>query len=448
MERGVLPPFSGGDVRPGMLILFVAAALALGSGPASARRGADTPDTGDPGTLEFAPVSSESLPAAVARRHRLRPSAPEWLGPPFGERLLTEPEAWRAYHRRGGYRLDPVGDYNRVDGVRLGVAAETQDPGSMLPRLGGRIEYALGRKRTTYGVQLEQPLLPRARLGLGVSAVRRTDHSDLQQVDDVENSLALLFARQDYRDYFEREGFGAYLAWRVPDFSVVSVHVRDDTYRSLAHRPDTRSWFARDRGLRENPAVAGGEAHAVLLRLERQPRRARRAHAGLYHWIELERAGAGLGGDFAYTRGLADVRSVLRLTPGTTLVLRAAAGTTTAGTLPPQKQFTLGGVDGLRAQAFGRFRGDQLLLGQAEGTVALPFPGRPGRTIAHAIAFVDAGDAWTAAGHAWAPAGRRIQVDGGLGLTTAEDNMRIYVARDLQRAHASAHVTVRLQRPF
>ena len=60
-------------------------------------------------------------------------------------------------------------------------------------------------------MQLEQPLLPPARLALGVSAVRRTDHSELQQVDDAENSLALLFARQDYRDYFEREGFGAYL---------------------------------------------------------------------------------------------------------------------------------------------------------------------------------------------------------------------------------------------
>ncbi len=181
----------------------------------------------------------------------------------------------------------------------------------------------------------------------------------------------------------------------------------------------------------------------------RQPRRARRAHAGLYHWIEVERAGAGLGGDFTYTRALADVRSVLRLTPGTTLVLRAAAGTTTAGVLPPQKQFILGGVDGLRAHAFGRYRGDQLMLGQAECTVAIPGT-RHGAADAglHAIVFVDAGEAWVDRDHSWDPSRQHVKVDGGVGLTTAEDNMRVYVSRDLQRARASGQVTVRLQRPF
>jgi hypothetical protein len=436
-------------VRPAILILSLTAALAVAAGPAHGRRGADSLETDAPGTLEFTPVPGESPPGGTAPPRHLRPSPPEWLGTPFGERLLTEPDGWRLRHRRGGFRVDPVGEYNRVDGVRLGIAAETQDPGSMLPRVGGRIEYALGRERATYGVQIEQPLLPRARLGIGVTAVRRTDHADLQLVDDLENSLALLFARQDYRDYFEREGVGAYLAWRTPGVSTASVHLRRDTYRSLALRPGTPSWFERDHRLRDNPAVAEGEARAVLLRLERQPRLDRRAAAGLYHWIEVERAGAGLGGDFAYTRGLADVRSVLRLTPGTTLVLRAVGGTATAGTLPPQKRFALGGVDGLRAHALGRFRGDQLLLGQAECTVALPCPGRePPRTAAHAIVFVDAGDAWTGHEHAWDPAGRPIKLDGGVGLTTAEDNMRVYVARNLQQARASAVVGLRLQRPF
>jgi hypothetical protein len=436
-------------VKIGILIPVVAALLATAPGPARAGAGADSLEADSPGTLEFSPARGEPAPGSGPRRPWPHPVAPQWLGQPFGERLLTEPDLWHQRHRRGGFRLDPVGDYNRVDGVRLGLAGETQDPGSMLPRVGGRLEYALGRERGTYGVQVEQPLLPHARAGVGVTAVRRTDHSDLQQVDDVENSLALLLARQDYRDYFEREGIGAYAVLRVPDFSVVSVHLRRDTYRSLPILANVRSWFAHDRGLRDNPAVDEGETRAVLLRFERQPSRTRRAHAGLYHWIEVERAGAGLGGDFSYTRGLADVRSVLRLTPGTTLVLRAAAGTTTAGTLPRQKQFTLGGVDGLRAHAFGRYRGDQLLLGQAECTV--PVPGtrlHSGDAALHAIVFADAGEAWTAEDHSWDPSRQHVKVDGGVGLTTAEDNMRIYVARDLQRARAGAHVTVRLQRPF
>ena len=52
---------------------------------------------------------------------------------------------------------------------------------------------AFGRERALYGVQIEQPLAPPGRLAIGVSMARRTDHGELQQVDDFENSLALLF---------------------------------------------------------------------------------------------------------------------------------------------------------------------------------------------------------------------------------------------------------------
>ena len=124
-------------------------------------------------------------------------------------------------------------DYNRVDLLRYGVHYQAQRPRTMYPRLGARFEYSTGRERTLYGFQLEQPLLPTARFVFGVSMVRRTDHSELQQVDDVENSLALLLARTDYRDYFEREGGGVYVSWRVPDFSTVSLHARRDQYRGV-----------------------------------------------------------------------------------------------------------------------------------------------------------------------------------------------------------------------
>ncbi len=438
-------------MKPIVLILLLA--ILAGGSPARAAE----PDSlsGSPGLLEFAPLASDSDSVAA-------PSPPEpaligeveWLSAPFGEQLITEPEAWRAWRgprSRGGHdwRLEPDLNYNRVDLLRISLVGEIQDPSTMAPRVGGRYEYATGRRRALYGVQFEQPLLPPGRLALGVSMTRRTDHSELQQVDENENSAALLFARQDYRDYFEREGFGAYLAWRVPDFSVISVHVRNDTYRSLKLQGGTRSIFERDRALRDNPPVDEGDIHAVLLRLERQTRRTARTRAGFYHWIELERAGHGMGGDFEYTRALADLRSVLRLSPTATLALRALGGTTVTGTLPTQKEFTTGGVDGLRAHAFAQYRGNQLLLAQAEYTTAL-WRVRPKGFDAglHAIAFVDAGRAWDDAGLAWRPDRQPLQVDGGFGLTTSEDNLRVYVARNLQRSRSGAVFSVRLQRPF
>ncbi len=418
--------------------------LALCAAAAGAPAWADQP--GAPAdTLAFSP-QAPTAPAAAPDSGL--EDGDEWLRAPFGERLLTEAEQWRD-DDRDHQKLTPLFDYNRVDPARLGLSYEAQAPGTMFPRLGARVEVATGRKRWLYGAQLEQPLLPRGRVALGVSMVRRTDHSELQQVDDVENSLALLFGRQDYRDYFEREGLGAYVAWRVPDFSTVSVHARNDDYRSLPLWRGTRSFFMRDRVLRDNPQIDEGQVHAVMLRLERLAHRTHRTRAGLYHWIELERAGDRLGGDFRYDRALADVRSVVRLSPATTLVLRAVGGTTTAGALPVQKQFTAGGVDGLRAHAFAQYRGDQMLLGQAEYSIGL-WRLHTGALEGglHAIAFVDAGRAWSNPEHQWDVRRQRLQVDGGFGLGTSEDDLRVYFAKNLQQPRSDFVISVRLQRPF
>ena len=375
-------------------------------------------------------------------------SESDWLRTPFGDNLLTHPDAWRASHERAN-NVSLLFDYNRVDLVRYGAWYQVQRPESMYPRFGARLEYATGRRRVLYGAQFEQPLLPTARFVVGASMVRRTDHSDLQQTEDLENAAALLFARTDYRDYFEREGYGAYLSWRVPDFSTVSVHARRDQYRSLIASEHVKSLFRRHRELRANPAIDEGEANSVLLRLERLTHRTERMRAGLYHWIEAERSGGDLGGDFEFTRVIADLRSVVRLSPAATLSLRGVAGATPSGALPLQKQFTAGGVDGLRAHAQGALRGEQIALGQAEYTLGLwrvrtrGFEGG-----LHAIAFADAGAAWNDADHGYAVAKQKFAVDGGFGLATSEDELRVYFAKDLHRPDSDFVISVRLQRPF
>lgn len=400
-----------------------------------------------PDTLEFVPSQLDSTDLFLESEPEAGDESHQWTRGPLGEGLLTDREIWRARGDRRG-KLDLRGEYNRVDRLRLGLGYQLQVPESMAPRLGARLEYAFGRDRALYGVQLEQPVIPPGRIAIGASLIRRTDHSELQQVPDLENSLALLFGRQDYRDYFEREGLGLYLAWRVPDFSTVSVHLRRDEYTSLP-LAGAQSWFHRSRLLRANPPVDEGETHTAVLRLERSALAAVHAHAGLYHRVEAEWAGHRLGGDFEYTRILGDVRSVVRLTPATTLVVRLVAGATPAGTLPAQKQFPLGGVDGLRAHEFSEFRGDQLALAQAEYTIGLwrlrtgAFEGG-----LHAIAFVDAGRAWFDAGHRWSLGDQRMAVDGGFGLAAAEDNLRVYFAKDLQHTDSDFVISMRLHRPF
>jgi hypothetical protein len=372
----------------------------------------------------------------------------EWLSAPFGEHLLTDPSRWRT-EISSRHVEDVRVDYNRVDQLRLGLWHQWQAPRTLYPRIGARLDYSFGRERMQYGFQIEQPLVPNGRVSAGVSSVRRTDHLDLQQTDDFENSLALLFGRQDYRDYFEREGYGGYLSWRVPDFSTVSVHLRSDDYRSLDEIRSTRSWLMRDRPLRDNPAIDDGSIHSALVRLERLVYRTRSTRAGLYHWIEIERAGASLGGDHEYTRALADARSILRLSPATTLSLRSVIGSTLAGVLPRQRQFVAGGVDGLRAHSFSEFRGDQLALAQIEYAASLwPYVRGWMNGGFQVLLFADAGLAWSNSEHHWDLGRQHAAIDGGIGIASAEDHLRVYFARDLRANNGATLVQLRLQKPF
>ena len=405
-------------------------------------------------TLVFRPLvqyfdSTGHEPLTVAPVEVEYQSESDWLRAPMGDLLLEHPDPWSTGHHGRGQALDVVADYNRTDLLRYGVHYQAQRPRTMYPRLGARFDFATGRKRTLYGFQLEQPLFPTARFVFGVSMVRRTDHSELQQVDDVENSLAMLLARTDYRDYFEREGGGVYVSWRVPDFSTVSLHARRDEYRSLGTNDGVRSWFRRGRPLRPNPAIDDGQTHSVQLRLERLVQRSSATRAGFYHWVELESAGGEMGGDFSYTRLLADLRSVVRLAPAATLSLRAVAGTCAEGTLPRQKRFGLGGVDGLRAHAFGAYSGDQIALGQAEYTLGLwALRGEGFEAGLHAIAFADVGTAWDNPGHRWDLQHQRLRTDAGFGIATSEDDARLYVARDLSDPDSELTWSLRLRRPF
>jgi len=433
-------------VRAPWCAAAVAVLLALAPARAAAQGGGAEPETlrFDPG-----PVDDEGYwDEEDEDPGRFGPAyGDRWLRAPFGDNLLTDRDAWRADPEDN--RVHALVDYNRVDRLRLGLGLEVQRPEAMHPRVGLRLERAFDRKRWLFGAQIEQPLVPPGRLSLGVSMVRRTDHSELQHVEDLENSLALLFGRQDYRDYFEREGYGVYLAWRVPDFSTVSVHARSDDYRSVPLNDHTRSWFQRDRDLRPNPAVDEGEIRSVVVRLERLARRTHRTRAGLYHWIEFQRAGAGMGGDFDFARLLADVRSVIRLSPASTLSLRGVGGSTFDGTLPSQKHFIAGGVDGLRAHPFGLYRGDQMLMGQAEYAVGF-WPVRSGifEGGLYAIVFADIGRAWFGPEGTWDVDRQHMETDAGIGLATSDDGLRLYFAKNLREPGSDLVISLRLQRPF
>jgi hypothetical protein len=417
-----------------------------------------------PDTLFFTPAGPDSAETDSTRLIWVDEEAVEtgeqedelpldrWSRPriPYGDHILRD-QGLRIGYRGGMNNVAFLFDYNRVDLFRGGFnfQFDDHDDNSSMPRFGATVEYAFGRTEWLYGLQLEQPLLDDRRLTAGVTMLRRTDHNILQQTSDWENSLALLFARQDYRDYFEREGYGGYLRSRALGFTTVSLHARQDRFRSLPLDTGTDSWFNQDIPLRDNPEIDEGEGHTVALRFQRQSRNPVRTRAGLTHWIEIEKAGGNLGGDFSYTRAFADLRGVLRLSPASEFAVRAIAGSTLDGTLPRQRGFALGGVDGLRAHNTATMKGNQALLLQAEYDLALwSLRRRNFRGGLHALVFVDAGKAWSNAGNGWDVGDQRLAVDGGFGIAGADDGFRVYFAQNLQDPRPDLNVSLRLQRAF
>jgi hypothetical protein len=90
-----------------------------------------------------------------------------------------------------------------------------------------------------------------------------------------------------------------------------------------------------------------------------------------------------------------------------------------------------------------------VVIGQAEYTIGMwALRGNGFEAGLHAITFVDFGTAWDNPHDVWDVQHQAFQNDGGFGLATSEDNLRVYVARDLSNANAPLVWSLRLRRPF
>lgn len=63
------------------------------------------------------------------------------------------------------------------------------------------------------------------------------------------------------------------------------------------------------------------------------------------------------------------------------------------------------------------------------------------------MVFADAGTAWDGGG-AWDVGAQKFAVDGGFGIATSEDDVRLTFARNLQEPGSEFVVGLRLNRPF
>ncbi len=234
-------------------------------------------------------------------------------------------------------------DYQRVDGWSMGIAPSFNSHHEFEPTIHTHFSYGFKSEEWSYGGTLLQPISPYRPLQLKLSGYAMTDHNEQTGICTSENSLAAIFFKDDFRDYFRREGvtFGAVF----DDFGWLSWEsgIRSDNYYSLENRAN---WSFAGGEFRINPAIDEGTMRSVFGKL--------RLGTRLNHIdMHYERSGPDLlEGDFDFEMFTAQIRTRLNLGHKPYIDFRLKVGKNFAGTLPVQKRYFVGGLGTVRGYPF------------------------------------------------------------------------------------------------
>jgi len=279
------------------------------------------------------------------------------------------------YQSNGIYNSIPASRFNRVEGLVLGFARAPLEWSSWdRGRIYGQAGYAFGLEDWRYNVGVETRLGSYSRnqnfdVKLGGEYHLNTETNDLWKSSWAENTSAAALFKHDFFDYYQTEGWTAYLVARVTPYAQLSAGFRADEYTSLENETNW-SLFGGD-DFRLNPAINEGDMRSFVFALEGgKVKSFNHRPSGAAFRLEAE-IGQGLGGDFDYSRYLGDLRTYARLTRHSGLNLRFRGGFT-EGSVPIQKTFTLGGIGSVRGYRQNEFLGTRMMLANAELTLYEP----------------------------------------------------------------------------
>ncbi|MFQ5599106.1 MAG: BamA/TamA family outer membrane protein [Candidatus Krumholzibacteriia bacterium] len=354
------------------------------------------------------------------------------------------------FSHRGHSRFTVGGDYSftRVDGSMLWLNLKYRSTYDYTPELRVGFGYGWESERTTYEADLAQPLLRSRALNVGVYLVDGTGYENQSGIGWRENTLAALFFKHDFNDYYHIQGVEPYVSLRLPGYSTLRVSWAVEDYDSLTSKTDWSFFKAgRDR-FRPNPPLflledpdglgGAGRLKATRVELVHDSRRARHVGTvGTYVRGFLEVG----DGDFSYARWISDGRAYMRLGPPVHVALRFTAGGRFGNpTIPSQKLFYVGGLGTVRGHEFRLLTGDHQIVGNLEYTLLF------GDLDYGLLFFYDAGTAWNSTVERLDDA--TILQAVGFGLKSADNDFQIHVAKPVGEIEGDIETTVRLQRTF
>lgn len=387
------------------------------------------------------------------------------VGPKKGD----EWERNRRRPQRKGWGYDMNDDpfmfrYNRVEGLFLGLRLDRDDwrDKSSWFDLYGHAGYGFSRKHGCYQIGIERSFFGKWGPILGVEAHDVVHTEDEWIIPTFENSLAALFLREDFQDYYRKEGFSAYLSHDISEYLTITGEFRQDQHYNLKRKTNW-SIFGGDKKFRENPFIDEIEFKSAVARLTFDTRNSYKyPDQGWY---------VNLVGEFArpdfnenevdFDRFIFDIRRYQPITSGENLDFRLRAGSS-RGDLPAQLQFDLGGLSTVRGYKFKEFANDsinqtnRMLLGNIEYRIhgrRNPLNSIMGGDLS-LILFADAGYVWGVADTIEANDGfddldwEDLYTSLGFGISNRDGNVRLNFAKRMDRKGEPIVVTFRINRPF
>lgn len=366
-------------------------------------------------------------------------------------RLTEHPDIWQ---NRSFLFEKVAANYNRVDGLFLGLGQDKDYFWSAADDFSpyGFVGYAFKLHRWRYQLGLDKWFGNENRFELGVEGHSLTDSKDYWIIGPKENSAYSILAREDFMDYFSRDGASFHVAQYYQMNSRITLSYDVDKYSSLSQHTNW-SIFGGDKSFRPNPAITDGWMRSIVVDIEH------RSYGGgdrrRQGWMTDLHDETTVSGGFDFRMLSADVVRYQPLFSGLQLNMRLRAGTS-SGVLPLQRLYQIGGFNTLNAYQYKEFSGNRLLLFNFEFLFSPDLFRRsdffPFNTFT-LILFGDAGqlkDAGPSAGltESWGVMrAADFKSDYGIGIGSGDGAFRIYLAWRTDRA-TSPTFGVRLDRPF
>jgi hypothetical protein len=253
----------------------------------------------------------------------------------------------------------------------------------------GHLSVKAASHRAGYALGFERPVFRTTKLYLGGELHDLTATDDRWQVSSAEASLAAIAPRKSFRDYYRRRGLQVNAALRVHPQAELLFAWRGERQENLGVESDFSFWN-RDESFRPNLPIVDGWLNAVVIggsvdaqRFDRESLDASyRRHqlenpfgdrltdpenrqGALSTWrvdwtSEISTPGA-LGSDFDFSRHILSGRGRFLVSPHQEVAARLLGGWS-GGSLPPQRQFAIGGIGSVHGYEFKEAVGDGLAL--------------------------------------------------------------------------------------